>query len=122
MPQIVGLEEVRVAGVRPDLVAHERMVRRPTAGREPLRAETPFWPSAGDRARQSTVGGASMSTMSDLISDEELVATFAHLGIDRDSADHFRGRLEHRLLLNRCDDCGRWHQPPRADLPGLLVD
>jgi uncharacterized OB-fold protein len=55
--------------------------------------------------------------MSDLISDEELVATFAHLGIERDSAAHFRGRLAHRLLLNRCEECGRFHQPPRPMCP-----
>ena len=42
---------------------------------------------------------------------------FAHLGIDRDSAPHFRGRLEHRLLVNRCQDCGAFHQPPRPVCP-----
>jgi uncharacterized OB-fold protein len=35
----------------------------------------------------------------------------------RDSAPHYRGRLEHRLLLSRCDDCGTWHHPPRPICP-----
>jgi uncharacterized protein len=55
--------------------------------------------------------------MSDPISDDELVQMFAHLGIDRDSAPQFRGRFEHRLLVNRCGDCGSFHQPPRPVCP-----
>lgn len=55
--------------------------------------------------------------MTDLISDEQLVETFAHLGIDRESAAHFRGRLEHRLLINRCAECGQYHHPPRPICP-----
>ena len=55
--------------------------------------------------------------MTDVISDEDLVSRFAALGIDRDSAAHFRGRLEHRLLLNRCGTCGTWHHPPRPICP-----
>ncbi len=55
--------------------------------------------------------------MSELISDTDLVSMFIHLGIDRDSAEHFRGRIEHRLLINRCSECGTYHQPPRPICP-----
>ncbi|MGD9705133.1 MAG: Zn-ribbon domain-containing OB-fold protein [Acidimicrobiia bacterium] len=58
-----------------------------------------------------------MSAISGPISDDELVAMFAHLGIDRDSAAHFRGRLDHRLLVNRCADCGVFHHPSRPVCP-----
>lgn len=51
-----------------------------------------------------------MSTVPD---DEELLHLFAGSGVDRDSAAHFRGRLRHELLLNRCRDCGTWRHPPR---------
>lgn len=55
--------------------------------------------------------------MSEALSDSDLVSMFAHMGIDRDSAAHYRGRLEHRLLINRCTDCGTYHQPPRPICP-----
>jgi uncharacterized OB-fold protein len=55
--------------------------------------------------------------MSELISDEDLVSMFGHLGIDRDSAPHYRGRIEHRLLISRCSDCGTYQQPPRPICP-----
>lgn len=55
--------------------------------------------------------------MSDLISDEDLVARFGHLGIDRDSAGHFRARLEHRLVIQRCAACGLYHHPPGPVCP-----
>lgn len=47
------------------------------------------------------------------VSDEELVNLFAGHPLDRDSAAHFRGRLDRCLLLNHCDECGLWHHPPR---------
>jgi len=51
------------------------------------------------------------------VSDEELVARFAGFALDRDNAAHFRGRLERRLLINRCEDCGLWRHPPRPVCP-----
>ena len=51
------------------------------------------------------------------MSDEELLERFAGFGVDRDSAAHFRGRLAGRLLMNRCDNCGEWHHPPRPMCP-----
>lgn len=49
--------------------------------------------------------------------DGELVELFSGYGVNRDSAAHFRGRLERRLLLQRCDGCGAWHHPPRPICP-----
>lgn len=48
-----------------------------------------------------------------MTTDEQLLEEFADYGVDHDSAAHFRGRLEHRLLINRCDDCATWQHPPR---------
>ena len=55
--------------------------------------------------------------MSDLISDEDLVATFAHLGVTRDSAAHFRGRIDRTLLIDRCRTCSRYQYPSRPICP-----
>lgn len=51
------------------------------------------------------------------ITDAELIERFAAHTVTRDNAAHFRGRLEHRLLVNRCTDCGRWHHPPKPVCP-----
>jgi uncharacterized OB-fold protein len=51
------------------------------------------------------------------ISDADLVARFAYLQVDRDKRDFYRGWLAHELRMNRCDDCGRWHNPPRPMCP-----
>src|SRR4051795_10327347 len=51
------------------------------------------------------------------LTDEQLVERFANLPIDHDTKDFYRGWLAHELRLNRCDDCGRWHQPPRPMCP-----
>ena len=52
-----------------------------------------------------------------MITDEELLSTFEGYGVDHDSAAHFRGRLEHQLLINRCAACNLWHHPPRPICP-----
>lgn len=52
-----------------------------------------------------------------MVSDEELVSRFKGTAIDHDTKAHFRGRLERRLLLNRCEDCGAWRHPPRPICP-----
>lgn len=51
------------------------------------------------------------------ISDEELLARLPGIRIDRDNKEYYRGLLQHRLLLNRCRQCGAWHTPPRASCP-----
>jgi len=53
----------------------------------------------------------------DELSDNDLVARFAHMAVERDSADLYRGWLAHELRLNRCSTCRRWHHPPRPMCP-----
>lgn len=55
--------------------------------------------------------------MATVVSDEDLVARFPGQPVDHDSAAHYRGRLERKLLLQRCTDCGTWHHPPRPVCP-----
>lgn len=49
--------------------------------------------------------------------DEDLIARFPGHPLDHDTAAHYRGRLDHRLVLNRCPDCARWHHPPKPICP-----
>jgi uncharacterized OB-fold protein len=51
------------------------------------------------------------------ISEAELVDRLAHLPVERDTIEHYRGYLRRELVLNRCADCGRWHQPMRPICP-----
>ncbi len=51
------------------------------------------------------------------VTNEELVAQFPGRPISYDNADHYRGWLDHRLLLNRCGECATWHEPPRPSCP-----
>lgn len=54
---------------------------------------------------------------SDEISDEDLLRLFPGHRVGHDTAAHYRGWLAHRLLVNRCEDCGTWHHPPRPLCP-----
>ena len=56
------------------------------------------------------------------ISDEELLWLFRGYPVDHDTAAHYRGRLQRRLLINRCASCGTWHYPPRPVCPSCLSD
>lgn len=51
------------------------------------------------------------------ITDAELIQRFVGHNVTRDNAPHFRARLDHQLLLNRCADCGQWHHPPKPTCP-----
>jgi uncharacterized OB-fold protein len=51
------------------------------------------------------------------VTDEELLRRFPGQRIDHDNREMFRARLDHRLLINRCDDCGLWRHPPRPICP-----
>lgn len=53
----------------------------------------------------------------DEIDDEALVTRFPGEPITHDNAAHYRGRLERRLLINRCASCATWHQPPKPLCP-----
>jgi hypothetical protein len=50
-------------------------------------------------------------------SDEQVLSRFPEERIDQDDVPFYRGLLEGELRLNRCDDCGEWHTPPRAFCP-----
>ena len=52
------------------------------------------------------------------MNQEELLDAWPGVRIDHDNAAFYQGLLEHRLLINRCNDCGRWHHPPRSLCPG----
>ena len=51
------------------------------------------------------------------ISDAELMRRLAHLPVERDTAEHYRGYLRRELVMNRCADCRRWHHPMRPMCP-----
>lgn len=51
------------------------------------------------------------------LTDAELVERFKHTAVDHNNKDFYRGLLEHELRINRCADCGRYHQPPRPMCP-----
>ena len=55
--------------------------------------------------------------MSEQIDDAALVERFPWVQITHDSKHHFRGWLDRKLLINRCDDCGRFHPPPKPICP-----
>jgi uncharacterized protein len=52
-----------------------------------------------------------------MVSDDELMDALPGVRVDHDNAAHYRGLLERRLLVNRCDDCGAWHHRPRSVCP-----
>ncbi len=51
------------------------------------------------------------------VSDEELLARYPDLQIDRDSAPVYHAWLDRRLSINRCRDCGRFAHPPAPNCP-----
>ena len=50
--------------------------------------------------------------------EDDLLAAFPGVRVDHDNAAHYRGLLDRRLLINRCEDCATWHHPPRPVCPG----
>ena len=55
--------------------------------------------------------------MSEVVDDAALVARFPWVQINHDSKHHFRGWLDKQLLINRCDDCSKFHHPPKPICP-----
>jgi uncharacterized OB-fold protein len=47
----------------------------------------------------------------------EVLAAFPGERIDADNLGYYAGLLERRLLVNRCEECGTWHQPPSSICP-----
>ena len=52
-----------------------------------------------------------------IISDDELLDRWPRVRIDRDNIEYYRGLVSQRLLINRCQQCRTWHNPPRAVCP-----
>ena len=55
--------------------------------------------------------------MSESIDDATLVERFPYAQIDHETKHLFRGWLDQRLLINRCDDCEHFHHPPKPVCP-----
>lgn len=55
--------------------------------------------------------------MSQQIDDATLVERFPYVKIDHDSKHLYRGWLDKQLLINKCDDCGNFHHPPKPICP-----
>ncbi|WP_374581465.1 Zn-ribbon domain-containing OB-fold protein [Frankia sp. CiP3] len=51
------------------------------------------------------------------ISDIEVLERYPRTAVDHDNKYFYQGLLERKLLVNRCNACGRWHQPPRPICP-----
>ena len=56
------------------------------------------------------------------IAVNEVLERYSTAWIDRDTFPMFEGFLEHRLLINRCQDCQRWFQPPWPSCPDCWSD
>jgi uncharacterized protein len=52
-----------------------------------------------------------------MIDNSELLRRLPQLPITHENAAHYRGYFERRLLINRCQDCGHWHHPPKLLCP-----
>lgn len=53
-------------------------------------------------------------------SDDAVFAHFHDVHLDRDNLEHYRALMSGRLVINRCDDCGRWIYPHRPLCPKCL--
>jgi uncharacterized OB-fold protein len=56
------------------------------------------------------------------VSDREVIAKFPDVYIDHDNKDYWKGKLQKRLLMNRCQDCGYWIYPFRPGCPECWSD
>ena len=56
------------------------------------------------------------------ITDADVLDRFPNTWIDPDNVEMFRGFLEHRLLINKCQDCTKWYQPPWPICPRCLSE
>ena len=48
---------------------------------------------------------------------EAVINAYPQDQIDADNVAQFAGFLAKKLLINRCEECGTWHQPPAAICP-----
>jgi uncharacterized OB-fold protein len=54
--------------------------------------------------------------------DQQVLDSFPNDPVDHDNKEYYRARLQRRLVINRCADCGRWSQPPRGICPACWSD
>lgn len=52
-----------------------------------------------------------------MVTDEELLERIPWGAYDHDTKDQWKGFLERKLLVSRCQDCGHWFNPPRPMCP-----
>jgi uncharacterized OB-fold protein len=69
---------------------------------------------AGGRSEPAPPVGTDRTAEPD---DATVLRLFAGQPVDQDTIAHYRGLLQRRLLLNRCNDCSEWHHPPRPLCP-----
>lgn len=55
-------------------------------------------------------------------SDDTVFAAFPDVRLDHENVAFYRGLLEHRYLVNRCQACKRWSMPPRRYCPDCWAD
>lgn len=55
--------------------------------------------------------------MSQQIDDATLIERFPYAKIDHDSKHLYRAWIDKQLLINKCDDCGKFHHPPKPICP-----
>lgn len=69
----------------------------------------------------STVSGStdpgSVETPVEVVSDSEVIQRLPRSWVDHDNIEFFRGLLQRRLLLNRCQDCATWYHVPWPGCP-----
>jgi uncharacterized OB-fold protein len=53
---------------------------------------------------------------------KDVLDRFPRTSIDRDNFALFEGFLQKRLLINRCQDCGQFFQPPWPSCPNCWSD
>lgn len=51
------------------------------------------------------------------IDDSQVFERFPDVLLTPDNLEHYRGLLQHKLLINRCNDCGYWVYPHRPLCP-----
>jgi uncharacterized OB-fold protein len=62
-----------------------------------------------------------MSTHSD-VTDDEVLLRYPSIPIDHDSKDFWKGCLEKKLLIDRCQNCGYYIHFPRSMCPKCWSD
>ena len=55
--------------------------------------------------------------MNEKLDDAALPERFPWVRMDHDTKNLFRAWLDRRFVITRCDDCGRYHHPPKPVCP-----